>query len=495
MSLFHMFRACGRVRGRAPIGGGGGGGGGPSEGTQTVAFTVDTSTEFPNPERGWHKNETFLDINGGSGGSFGYVRTSYGMTLNRSYLRLDNWRSQDLPAWYLDAHLPRFQAARDAGIKLILRYSYNFGEGGDTSLYWVQRHIEQLAPIWAQGEDVMALLQAGFIGRWGEWNGSTNDLTSAANKYAITSALLDAMPSSRMIQIRTPYHFIEALGETYSIGGWTEGTPPSTLTTPFAAVQLPTADRFNGSDLARVGHKNDSFLRNVTDAGTYAFPEVGFAYTPAHVTFLKDWLFDSSRYVVHGGELAADVDWTFGGREAGPDALGEMPLVHIDYLNRDFGTDVINTWISGGYYPEMTRRFGYRLALLEATVPVIVNPSGSMTVSLMMRNDGFGKVYNPRPIDLVFVGSGGPFTVRLTSDARRDLPLGGETKVLEYTVTAPAGLVEDASYTLHLALPDPDPNGNGLDEDPRYSIRLANTGVWDDATGRNALGATITGGS
>lgn len=494
MSLLHLFRVCGLTRGNAPSSGSPGGGGVPAEGMQTVSFTVDTSTEFPNPERGWHKNETFLDINGGSGGSFGYIRTSHGMTLNRSYLRLDNWRSQDLPAWYLDAHLPRFQAARDAGIKLILRYSYNFGEGGDTSLYWVQRHIEQLAPIWAQGEDVMALLQAGFIGRWGEWNGSTNDLTSAANKYAITSALLDAMPSSRMIQIRTPYHFIEALGGTYSLGGWTTGPAPSTVTTPFNAALLPTADRFDGSDLARVGHKNDSFLRNYTDAGTYAFPDVGYNHIEAHRDYLKNWIFDSSRYVVHGGELVEDVAWTDGNREAGADAINEMSLIHTDYLNRDYGTPAINGWISSGHFPGITRRLGYRLALLEATVPLTVNPNGTMDVSFTMRNDGFGKVYNPRPIDLVFVGSGGPFTVRLTSDARRDLPLGGETKVLAYTVTAPAGLVEGAAYTLHLSLPDPDPNGNGLGADPRYSIRLANTGVWDGDAGWNDLGVTVTGG-
>ena len=59
---------------------------------QTVSYTPDTTTEFMNPERGWHKNETFLDINGGAGGSFGYVRTSYGMTLNRSYVRLTTTR-------------------------------------------------------------------------------------------------------------------------------------------------------------------------------------------------------------------------------------------------------------------------------------------------------------------------------------------------------------------------------------------------------------------
>ena len=31
--------------------------------TQTVSFTADTTTNFPNPERGWHRNSDL--INGG----------------------------------------------------------------------------------------------------------------------------------------------------------------------------------------------------------------------------------------------------------------------------------------------------------------------------------------------------------------------------------------------------------------------------------------------
>ena len=489
MSLLHLFRVCGLTRGNAPSSGSPGGGGVPAEGMQTVSFTVDTSTEFPNPERGWHKNESLV-----GGGSFGYIRTSYGMTLNRNYIMLDDYRTSDLPQWLLDMHTARFEDARTAGIKLIPRYSYSFTSTTDAPIANVLGHIEQLAPIWQDNEDVIALLQAGFIGRWGEWGSSSNSLDSLTNKRLILNAILDALPASRMVQIRTPRHFVEAMGGTYSLGGWTTGPAPSTVTTPFNAALLPTADRFDGSDLARVGHKNDSFLRNYTDAGTYAFPDVGYNHIEAHRDYLKNWIFDSSRYVVHGGELVEDVAWTDGNREAGADAINEMSLIHTDYLNRDYGTPAINGWISSGHFPEITRRLGYRLALLEATVPLTVNPNGTMDVSFTMRNDGFGKVYNPRPLDLVFVGSGGPFTVRLTADARRDLPLGGETKVLAYTVTAPAGLVEGASYTLHLSLPDPDPNGNGLGADPRYSIRLANTGVWDGDAGWNDLGVTVTGG-
>ena len=43
-------------------------------------------------------------------------------------------------------------------------------------------------------------------------------------------------------------------------------------------------------------------------------------------------------------------------------------------------------------------------------------------------------------------------------------------------------------YKLYLNLPDPYPT---LHDDPRYSIRLANDSVWDEATGYNLL-TTVT---
>jgi len=157
-------------------------------------------------------------------------------------------------------------------------------------------------------------------------------------------------------------------------------------------------------------------------------------------------------------------------------------------LNAEYPMKLLDKWDSTGYLAQISRRLGYRLALTAATAPVSVSAGGSMTVSFGMKNAGFGKVYNARPIDLVFVGSGGPFTARLTADARRDLPLAGQTTTLSYTVNAPAGLVSGQPYALHLRLPDP---ASGLASDNKYVIRLANSSVWDASTGRNALGLSV----
>ena len=50
-------------------------------------------------------------------------------------------------------------------------------------------------------------------------------------------------------------------------------------------------------------------------------------------------------------------------------------------------------------------------------------------------------------------------------------------------VRIPADLTP-GSYTLAVRLPDESPS---LSDDPRYAIRLANDGVWNDDTGDNVL--------
>ena len=44
---------------------------------------------------------------------------------------------------------------------------------GDATREWMLRHIEQLSPIFSEYEDVIDVVQAGFIGVWGELSSQT----------------------------------------------------------------------------------------------------------------------------------------------------------------------------------------------------------------------------------------------------------------------------------------------------------------------------------
>ena len=57
-----------------------------------------------------------------------------------------------------------------------------------------------------------------------------------------------------------------------------------------------------------------------------------------------------------------------------------------------------------------------------------------------------------------------------------------EETLIEQTVTLPEGV--SGSLTLSLNLPDP---CETIHNNPLFSIRLANEGVWNEATGYNTL--------
>lgn len=410
-----------------------------------VTYAEDRS-EFTNPERGFYGT-----INLVTGRDFSNV-TSQGLSLAHSLIRLDNYRYQPLPEDFLMNLRQGLEAARGAGIKVIPRFSYNFGFYEDAPLDWVLQHIAQLAPILQEYQDVIAVLQAGFIGAWGEWHSSTNNLTTPANRETIAGALLQALPPSRMIQIRYPYY----IRDLYPIA-------------------LTAEQAFRDTDYARTGHHNDCLLSTGSDGGTY-ITEHDRAYTER-----------VSLYTAMGGETC-DLGGLYERNDC-TTALAELNRYNWDYLNHDFWRPIIDKWRAQGCYDEIRRRLGYRLRLIEATISQQTSPGGSLTLTMHITNDGFGKVYNPRPIELILrhTETRSEHIIQLTDDARAQLPLSGETRILTFNIRLPNGIATGA-YDVFLRLPDPAPS---LSRRPQYSIRFANVGTWEASTGYNALRMTI----
>jgi len=410
-----------------------------------VAHEPDFS-DFPNPERGFYSYINLL-----TGRDFSGL-AAQGLTLGHAYVRLDNYRYQPLPEYLLTNLRQGFAAARNAGIKVILRFSYNFGFYRDAPLNNVLQHIEQLAPLLRENQDVIAVLQAGFIGAWGEWHGGTYGLTTPANREAIVNALLQALPPSRMIQIRYP-RYVRDLHPT----------------------PLRSDQAFTNSNQARTGHHNDCLLTNASDAGTYlSEQERGYAE-------------QISQFTVIGGETC-----DLGGlseRNHCSNFLAELDRFNWDYLNHEFWRPLIDQLRAQGCYQEIRQRLGYRLRLIEAAISRQTSQGGSLSLELRMTNDGFGKVYNPRPMEVVLrhTGTRSEHVIRLTDDARTLLPLSGETRHLAFNVALPNS-VAVGSYEVFLRLPDPAPL---LNPRAQYSIRLANAGTWEASSGYNALRLTV----
>ncbi len=398
-----------------------------------------------NPERGFYQSVDLMAED-----DLSWV-TADGVSLVHAYVRLDDYRSQDIPADFLADLGEHLDLARDAGVKVIFRASYNFGIGEpDASLSWVLRHIEQLAPVWTANADVIAVVQAGFIGAWGEWHSSTNGLDTPANRAALLDALLEAVPVERMVQLRYPSDLIEA-----------HSTP------------IDASGAHDGSDRARTGHHNDCFVSSPTDVGTY-FPE-------SRTAEFKDFLEAQTRSTWAGGETCgADLEVA---RWDCATTLREMERFHFTYINQSYYQGAIDSWKGEGCHDEIFDRLGYRIRATGGAHSDSVVPGGSLTLNLNLVNDGFAAPMNPRTAYVVLDGPD-RVEVALPDDPRKWQP---GLISLRVSVPVPAG-TSPGDYRISLWLPDPDLPGRS-----DYAIRLANDGIWE--SGANTIGTmTVPGG-
>ena len=418
----------------------------PASPEPTAVNHTYTATDAPllNPERGFF---TPYELPGYPG--FSPVRAT-GNTLIHLNIRLDDWRSTDIPQDVLDGFNTNFADIRDAGLKAIARFAYNEGpypdSEPDASKQHILRHIEQLTPLLQKNADVIAWMEAGFIGAWGEWHTSTNGLDNLADKQEILFALLKALPETRMVQVRYPANIIEMYPN------------------PLNAVK------------ARVAHHNDCFLSSDTDVGTYEREGVN--------TIERDqnYLAELTRFTPMSGETCAPNP----PRSECASAIHEMELLHFSAINEAYHKGILRSWEEGGCMDEITNRLGYRLSLTSAAFNEQVRPGGLLSLSVNLTNTGFASLMNPRPVYVVLVeqnaGSVPPYTVKLELDPRTWQP-GSST--FSVTLRLPSKM-EETDYNLALWLPD---EAETLQQNPFFAVQFANEGTWDDATGYNLLGS------
>jgi hypothetical protein len=360
--------------------------GAPDDAAQLTTVTFDPTDEvFPNPERGFYKTVDLVNASG-----FSSV-VAAGMTLAIDVVYLDEYLDRPLDQPLLDALEAGFARARETGVSIILRFAYTDSQSlPDAPLDVVLGHIGQLAPLLARNADVIAVLQAGFVGAWGEWHSSSNNLEDSGEE--ILTALLAALPASRKIQVRTP------MIKDAIYGGPLTG--PST------------------TDAGRLGHHNDCFLASDSDYGTYADPLQDW----------KDFVAQEGQFTPVGGETCKVNE----PRSLCAAATAEMEAHHWTYLNSEYHPDVLASWTD--CRSEVERRLGYRLVLDSASFAADVAAGGGVPVSVTLHNEGYAAPINARPVRLVLDGPT-RITLDLDVDVRGWLP--GPTVTLTGTMTAP----------------------------------------------------------
>lgn len=471
-----------------------------------TVFYKESVEDFANPERGFYTySETMADnytplnvdelkkqrqLQQAAGGNY----KIYSSLVFRYYV-LKGFTNKPLSTDLLNKIKTDFDIARQAGVKLIPRFTYTIDTHagdcpeeficapyGDAPKEIVLNHIQQLKPIFMDNADVIAVLQMGFIGIWGEnyYTDHFGDPSSNGqgklydqdwlNRSEVLRALLDALPKDRMVQVRYPQlkqRFV------YGVNALTDVEP------------LTSAEAFSGTDKARIGLHNDCFISGPDDVGTYVDYGNSNSDRAGATSALRSYAENDNRYVAVGGETCSDSYSPENNCEKAGIIQTELDRMHYSYLNSAYNNKVNDLWVDGGCMENIKKNLGYRLVLVNSILPKDpLQPGMQLPVKINLKNVGYASPFNPRTAKLVLKNGDREFVYDLATNVQQWFT--GKIIIDERILldkNMPSG-----KYNAYLYLPD---KYESIANRPEYAIRLANNEVWDAVTGYNDLKTTI----
>ena len=474
----------------------------------TIYYT-ESNEDFPNPERGFYRYaETYakfyelLTVNqlkawrGLELADDGNYKI-YSTIVYRG-ITLEGFTNKPLTDELLENIKKDFSTAREAGVKLILRFSYNINpksgtcpEGficppyKDASKEMVLNHIAQLKPLLQENADIICCMQMGFVGMWGEnyYSDFFGDPSSNGrgkltdknwqDKNEVLKALLDGLPADRMVQVRTPQ-----MKQRYVYG----------VNAATNSAALTGAEAFTETDKARIGFHNDCFLSSPDDYGTY--DDYGNSSSP-HIsayTVLHNYAMQDGKYLPVGGETCDDTYSPENDCENTGKAQTEMRNMHYSFLNCAYNNDVNNDWQTGGCMDEIKMNLGYRFVLRNAVFPSSPVEAGKLfSFNITVDNAGYASPFNPHPLKIIFRNkqSAEEFSFDTDINVRKWYSGINAEKITILT----KAVMPKGDYDLFLFLPD---KYSSIAARPEYAIRLANENVWEESTGYNSLGHSVS---
>jgi hypothetical protein len=441
----------------------------PTDASASITTYYEVSDEnFVNPERGFYRS---FDPVGNDGKDKVYplklvdlqkIKQDRISLIRRIYL-LSEFRDQPISESYLNMISDDFKLSRQAGIKMIIRFSYNWLENNaDASKNIILSHIEQLKPILQENYDVVAYMEAGFIGSWGEWHNSTNSLDQDINtKREILLKILAVFPNQRMIAIRYPHDKTDIFQNTNN---------------------LTEQEAFNLSNRSRVGFHNDCFLADKDNGGTYK------SIDSFEIEQQKNFLNKENMYVLQGGEVCT-LEGNINEYSDCSNALTEFQKMRWSTLNASIkdGEEVFDKWKSQGCLDTISKHLGYRFNLLSSTISQELNPGGIFSIKLEINNSGWASPYNQHKLEIILRNIETKDEYYLAVNQNFGTWTHNQKKTIDVTAGIPES-INSGQYQVLLNLPD---MSSKLYKRPEYSIRLANKDTWENATGYNSLLHTV----
>lgn len=428
-----------------------------------VSFEYDPEN-FANPERGPYHPVSYAYQKGtipslASVSSMRRAREE-GCSLMFSHFYLCDFLNSvisDEVLAHIDQHLDN---VREAGCKTVLRVAYSWyydssdktQQEPDADL--ILTHIGQLRPLFQKHADIIYVVQMGFVGTYGEF-AYTSNVNSKEEKCEIIKAVLDAVPASRNVAVRTPVIMRNALE-------YITGAPIKLKDT------LTVENAFDGSYKARLGCFNDCAFVNANDGGTY---KDNVDRTMWRVI---------SRYVTLGGESCYQGSNTY--CECIP-SYDNLRTFHWSYLSNHH--DIVKVWKNMGCYDDASCRVGYRFVMNGAAFEGDFAAGEDLIIRLCLANYGFASLINPHKLEFIIAPEDNPEdAVVYTSERDPRTFQGSHYYTVAERFRLPDNLVPGKEYKLYIRIADSEPS---LHDRPEYCVRFANKGVWDVSNGANLI--------
>ena len=226
------------------------------------------------------------------------------------------------------------QNLRNNNTTAVVRIAYDYHYGGYTKDTWkkdengndvlkkrsvwepsidtVLKHQQAVGEIFAQFPDVIASVECGVFGPWGEMHSS--QIMTDANLKAVLDKWLEVLPESMTVTVRQPEHYAKWSGVPI-------GSIQENVTAP-------------GTKEYRVGVFNDGYLGSYDDRGT-------FRNRTKEVT----WLENQAKHTLYGGEI---VLWEDSKSHPSPVLNNAVYMedeafkTHTSYLNIGWNDQVID---------------------------------------------------------------------------------------------------------------------------------------------------------
>lgn len=447
--------------------------------SQSFSITHKEETTDPiysNPERGWR------DIL--SGDRYGKLkRTAYLLNPNECWTVSNDVKNQ------ITTDLTN---ARKGGYKIIPRFHYGWPgpKSADNpyrfnpSLQCMQAHIKSVSETLKLNIGLVAYVEAGMLGCWGEWHYTCaeskdgpshqffdwNNHDSPLNHQNIREEIINAwannLPSTRAVLIRYPL---------IKMNRWN--------------LLIPAGEAFRGSWQSRTGYYNDGFAASWDHMGTYFIPPSG---DQAKSNALMTYNAKDAMYVPMEGEVSP-------GSSLVSIFMSCDSVKH--YLKR-FQFDALaanweyrDHWKKNNCINDIDKLLGYRFVMTESSLPSDLFWWEKFKGSFKIKNVGWGKLYNQRGLEIVFKNTTTntltrrSIFVNMTNADPRFWSMDATTRLVTFEVPLPDGAKTGNKFEIFLGLPDADPS---LKDSVKFNIRLANYNNWDNVRGLNKFGHTLT---